>query len=133
MKPTFKNQNYPHSELTEKIIKISFDIYNEFGYGLPERVYQNAMAVAFGNSNLEYKKECYGAIKYDGKMVGKYYLDFLVESRIAVELKVRNELYQSHISQLLNYIIAKNLEVGLLLAFSKEGVKIKRLANTYQR
>ena len=126
----YENKDYPLSDLTEKIIKVAFDVFNEFGYGLPERIYQRAFAVELEKSNIEFKKERYGAIKYEGKVIGKYFLDFLVDGQVAVELKIRNELYQAHISQLLNYIKAENLPVGLLLAYSKDGVKVKRLANT---
>ncbi|MCX6810378.1 MAG: GxxExxY protein [Candidatus Berkelbacteria bacterium] len=51
-------------------------------------------AVEFEKTKIGYKRECYGAIKYDGKIIGKYFLDFLVEDQIAVELKIRNEIYQ---------------------------------------
>jgi len=62
--------------------------------------------------------------------VGKYYLDFLVEGKVAVELKVRNEIYSTHVNQLLNYIKSENLKIGLLLAVSKNGVLLKRLINS---
>ncbi|MFA5158248.1 MAG: GxxExxY protein [Patescibacteria group bacterium] len=126
----FEDQQYPLSNLTEKLIKISFDVFNQLGYGLPERVYQKAFAVELTRHHLEFKRECYGKIDFNGVIVGKYFIDFLVEDKVAVELKVRNEIYQTHINQLLNYIKAQNLAVGLLLAFSKGGVKIKRLVNT---
>ena len=89
----FEDKNYPLSDLTEKIIKIAFDVFNEFGYGLPERVCQRAFAIELEKAKIKFKKECYGAIKYGGKIVGKYFIDFLIEDKIAVELKIRNELY----------------------------------------
>lgn len=126
----FDTNKYPNSELTDEIIRLAFKVYNEFGYGLPEKIYQKAFAVELQNSKIGFSRECYGAIKYNGQVVGKYFLDFLVDDKVAVELKVRNEIYKSHVSQLLNYIKSKNLQTGLLLVIAKDGVKIKRLINS---
>jgi len=127
---------YPHSKLTEKIISLAFKVFNELGYGLPEKVYQKAFAVELKSSDISYKRECYGVIEYAGEVIGKYFLDFLIDDKVAIEFKVRNEIYHSHVSQLLNYIKAKHLQIGLLIVFSKDGVKLKRLVNAisdYQR
>ena len=129
----FDNKNYPNAELTREIIRCAFLVYKQLGYGLPEKVYQKAMAEAFSESGITYHRECYGLITFNNKPVGKYFLDFLVDNKIAVELKVRNEVYESDTIQLLNYIKSKKLPVGILLVFTKREVRIKRLANTNQR
>jgi GxxExxY protein len=126
----FDQEEYPNSELTSKIIKCAFEVYNELGYGLPERVYQKALASAMSIAGLSYVREAYGLIKFRDQPVGKYFLDFLVENSVAIELKVRNEIYEQHQIQLLNYLKAKKLRVGLILAITNDGVKIKRIANT---
>lgn len=127
------NQNYPESKLTEIIIGCAFKVYNELQYGLSERMYQRALAKELRKHELDLKKEKYGLIKFDGEVIGRYFVDFIVQNKIAVEMKVRREIYQKDINQLLNYIKSENLSVGLLLAFSKEGVKIKRIINQDQR
>jgi GxxExxY protein len=66
---------------------------------------------------------------FDGQEVGKYFVDFEIEDKIAVELKIRNEIYWTHLNQLLNYLKSEKLKIGLLLAISKNGVLIKRLVN----
>jgi len=118
---------YPESEITSKIINCGFKIFNALGYGLPEKVYQRAMAKELENSKLKFKKECYGSIKYYDQIIGKYFLDFLVEDKVALEFKVRNNQYKSDEKQLLSYLTAKRIKVGLLLIITDEGVKIKRM------
>lgn len=126
----YNNKIYPHSELTRKIIKCAFEVYNALGYGLPERVYQKALAESLRLADLSFNREAYGLIKFKGYPVGKYFLDFLVEEKIAIEIKVRNEIYEKDVVQLLNYLKAKKLTVGLLLAITSHGIIIKRLANS---
>lgn len=123
-----KNQ-YPNSDLTGQLISFAYLIYDELGYGLPERVYQKSFQTLLAKNNIKYKKEKYGKIIFDNILVGKYFIDFLVEDRVAVEFKVRSEIYQKDVSQLLNYLKAENIQTGLIIAFSKEGIKLKRLIN----
>lgn len=122
-------KKYPESELTEKIIGCAFRIYNELSFGLPERVYQKAMAHCLGEMKIEFAREVYGKIEFDGKIIGKYFLDFLVDNRVALEFKVRNEIYEKDVSQLLAYLKMKKIKIGLILAITSNGVKIKRLIN----
>lgn len=123
------NEKYPHKELTRKIIGYCFDIYNKLGYGLPERVYQKALEQRLLKENVKFIREKYGNIKIDGAIIGKYFADFVIEGKLVIELKVRNEIYQGHIIQLLNYLKSENYSTGLLITFSKNGVLIKRVAN----
>jgi len=118
-----------YNDITRQIIESAFEIYNILGFGLKEKVYQRAMAKAFDSKKIVYTKEQYGKIIFQGAIVGRYFIDFLVDSKIAVELKVRNELYNQDIVQLLNYLKSKNLRVGLLIAFTNKGVKLKRIVN----
>ena len=127
----FKDEaDYPEVSLTEKIIKSAFEVFNELGYGLPEKVYQRALAEVLQEKGLSFSREKYGLIKFRNVRIGKYSLDFLVENKVAVELKVRNDIYETDVKQLLTYIKSENLQVGLILAFTKDGVKIKRLINS---
>ncbi len=120
---------YPESKLTEKIIGCAFEVFKELGYGLAEKSYQSALAQEFQERNLQYSKEKYGNIIFKGKKIYKYYLDFLVENKVAVELKVRNEIYQKDVNQLLNYIRSEKIKLGLLIIFTKNGARVKRLIN----
>ena len=123
------NEKYPHKELTREIIGYCFDIYNKLGYGLPEKVYQKALEQKLLKMKVKFIREKYGNIKLDGTIVGKYFADFVIEEKLVIELKVRNEIYQGHIIQLLNYLKSENYNTGLLIVFSKDGVLVKRVAN----
>jgi len=121
-------KEYLDSELTSKLIRFAYDIYDQLGYGLPEKIYQRSFEKLLQNNSLVYQKEKYGKILFDNAIVGKYFLDFLVEG-VAVEFKVRNDIYQKDINQLLNYLKSENLKTGLIIALGKDGIKIKRLVN----
>lgn len=124
------NSKYPYSDLTDKIIGCTYEIYRKLGYGLPEKTYQKAFEECLKAQNLEYNREKYGKIKFNNADVGKYFLDFLIEGKVAVEFKVRHEIYETDAIQLLNYLKSENIPVGLLIVFTSNGLKIKRLINS---
>ena len=123
-------QELLYKDLTSKILSAVYDVFENLGYGYKEKIYQNALEKELLKRNLTFARECYGKILYDGEVVGKYYLDFLVEDTVAVELKVRRELFDSDKVQLLEYLKAKHLKVGLLVVFSKEKPIVKRFINS---
>ncbi|MFA7244240.1 MAG: GxxExxY protein [Patescibacteria group bacterium] len=123
----FDNDEYPEIELTRNIIGCAFEVYKALGYGLSEKTYQNALSESLAKKQLEFQREKYGFVTFNGKKVGKYYLDFLVAGKIAVELKVRNEIYETDVRQLLSYLSSEKIQVGLLIVFTKNGAKVKRL------
>jgi GxxExxY protein len=92
-------------------------------------VYQKALEIEFQKRRIKYRRELFGRIEYDGQIVGRYFLDFFVEDKVALELKVRRQVYESDWIQLLNYLKSENLKVGLLIVFTKYGLKIKRVIN----
>jgi len=114
---------------TKILIGFAFKIFNELGYGLPEKTYQKALETCLVQNNIIYNREKYSVIEFNGVKVGRYYLDFLINNNLAVELKVRNQIYESDIKQLLGYLKSENIKLGLLLVFAKEGVLIKRIIN----
>ena len=119
-------ENLVETKLTRKIIGIAFEIYNQVGAGYPEKVYQNAFEIKLNDANLKYSKENYCKIELEGKRIGGFRLDFLVENKVIIETKARDEVYKKDISQILTYLKVKNIKVGLLILFAKSGVKIKR-------
>lgn len=123
------NKKYLFSELTKEIIGSVFNIYNELGYGLPEKVYQRALEESLKEKKITFSREKYSYVKFGGKTVGKFFLDFLIENKVAVELKVRHEQYKSDINQLLGYLKSEKLKIGLLFIIMPEKVAIKRLIN----
>ena len=126
-KPIFK-----HQELTRKIIGVFYDVYNELGHGFLESVYQAAMLMALREAGLKVETQVPIAVYFRGNRVGDFRADLMVESAVLLELKAARALDPSHEAQLLNYLRATEIEVGLLLNF---GVKqeFKRLAFDNER
>lgn len=120
-----------HKELSYKIMGCIYEMYNQAGFGYQEKHYQRILAEIFKNAGLKFKKELIGRIIFNDKIMAKYYLDFLVEDKIVVELKVVNDFYTQHINQVLTYLRAQNLKLGILVLIAKEGIKSKRLINSH--
>jgi GxxExxY protein len=120
---------YLHEDLTYEIIGASFDVVKQIGYGYREKIYQRALAEELDSKGLKYKRECPIKIYYKDKIIGKYYLDFVVDDKIVVELKVANDFYVKDIKQVLSYMKANNYKLGLLIIITKDGAKVKRLIN----
>ena len=109
-----------HKSITDKILKVYYEVYNELGYGFLEKVYQNAMY--FELKSLGYKVEAQKQIKvyYKKQLVGEYYSDLLVEDKVIVELKATELLMNAHVAQVINYLKGTPIEVGLLLNFGEQ-------------
>ena len=121
------DNQYKESALTDKLIGTAFDVYKQIGSKYPEKIYQEAYKNKLEDCGLKYRKELYCKLECDGKRVGFFKLDFLIENKVVVELKVRNEIFNADIAQLLTYMRLNKISVGLILAFAKNKVLIKRL------
>jgi GxxExxY protein len=122
---------FKHTDLTDKIIKAFYTVYNKLGYGFLEKVYRNAMAIELSKQGLTVQPEAPIVVYYDGEVVGEYFADLLVAESVIVELKATRQLAGEHEAQLLNYLKATPYEVGLLLNFGpKPDVKRKAFDNT---
>jgi GxxExxY protein len=109
-----------HQELTDQIIQCFYKVYNKLGYGFLEKVYENALIIELDNNGLDCKPQFPITVYYDDFKVGSYFADLLVEDTIVVELKAATEISEFHEIQLINYLKATTLEVGLLLNFGKK-------------
>lgn len=114
-----KNENYLHSELSGKILKAFFNVYNTLGFGFLEKVYENAMMIELRKFDLQCHQQQHINVYYDEEKVGDYYADIIVEDKIIIELKAAETLSPDHEAQLVNYLRATDKEVGLLLNFGK--------------
>ena len=125
--------NFKHSDITDKIIKAFYNVYNQLGYGFLEKVYEHAMLLELSKIGLGCQNQFPIKVYYDNKEVGDYYADILVENVVVVELKAAENLCPEHECQLINYLKATDLEVGLLLNFGKEPqLKRKVLTNEFK-
>jgi GxxExxY protein len=119
------NTNYLHSDLTSIIIKAFYNVYNTLGYGFLEKVYENSMMIELKKQGLECKRQHPIEVFYENENVGDYFADILVENKVIVELKASKKIIPKYEAQLVNYLRATNIEVGLLLNFGKKA-KLKR-------
>lgn len=109
-----------HEEITEKIIKSYFKVYNTLGYGFLEKVYENALAIELRKNGLEVKCQYPISVLYESEIVGEYFADIIVNNIVVIELKATKEISEYNECQLINYLKATNIELGLLLNFGKE-------------
>lgn len=114
-----------HEEITEKIIQAFYKVYNTLGYGFLEKVYENAMAIELTTMGFKVQKQQKILVYYFGNIVGDYFADMVVEDIITIELKANECLVEENENQLVNYLKATNIEVGLLLNFGRKP-QIKR-------
>jgi GxxExxY protein len=114
-----------HKELTGKIIECAFKVHRKLGFGFLEAVYQNALMIELSKVGLEAAKQKAIKIHYDGEVIGDYTADIVVEDRVILELKAIKEIHPVHEAQLVNYLKATGMEVGLLINFG-DRVEIKR-------
>lgn len=106
-----------HTGLTKQIIGGFYAVYNSLGYGFLERVYENALMIELRSRGLEPEQQKPITVYYRGEPVGEYFADIVVANMVIVELKAIQELGKAHEAQLLNYLKATTIEVGLLLNF----------------
>jgi GxxExxY protein len=106
-----------HGDITEKVIGAFYKVYNQLGYGFAEKVYENALAVELSQTGLPVSQQSPIQVYYSGSLVGEYIADLIVCDVVMVELKAVHLLTAEHEAQLLNYLKATRIEVGLLLNF----------------
>jgi len=118
-----------HKEITEKIIGASFEVHKFLGNGFQEVIYQRALVHEFHKAGLEFGREVEQDIFYKDfdDPIGTRRADFVVEGKVLVELKALTKLEDVHLAQVLNYLKAYRLEVGLLINFGSKSLEFKRL------
>ena len=122
-----------HKEITEKIIKSYFKVYNTLGYGFLEKVYENAMAIELRKNGLDVKCQHPITVLYESEIVGEYFADIIINGIVVIELKAAKEISEEHECQLINYLKATNIELGLLMNFGKDAeYKRKVFMNIYK-
>jgi len=116
---------YP--ELSYKLVGAAFKVFNKLGFGFEEKIYQQALECELKMLGLEFTREAYSRVKYEGKTVGRHFLDFIVERKIVLELKVGTGLYNNHVRQIFSYLNDSKMSLGILIMFTPKGVLVKRI------
>jgi GxxExxY protein len=118
-----------HGQLTDAILGAFYAVHTELGHGFLESVYSNALAVLLDAARLRIDREVPFQVMFHGHLIGLYRADFVVQSSVVVEVKANRTILPAHKAQLLNYLRASGLRVGLLLNFG-ESAEFKRVVST---
>ncbi|HNX88958.1 MAG TPA: GxxExxY protein [Paludibacteraceae bacterium] len=111
---------YLHKELTAEIINRFYKVYNTLGYGFLEKVYEKALKYELEKAGFNVERQKPINVYYETELVGEYFADLLVENKVIIELKAAETICEEHENQLINYLKATEIEVGLLLNFGKK-------------
>lgn len=114
-------------ELSYKIIGVLYDVYNNLGIGYQEKYYQKAIAKEFKERNIKFVEQVFVPMDYKGSSIGRYFLDFLVEDKIVLEIKVAPKFYIRNIKQVLGYLKITKTPLGILANFHANGLQFKRI------
>ena len=118
---------YPYEDITHAIIGVFYDVYNDLGPGFLEKVYENALLVELNTRGLKAHSQCPVSVQYKGHTVGEYIADIIVGDNIICEVKAIQKLRPEHEAQLLNYLKATGIKVGLLLNFGPKPQVMRRI------
>ena len=126
------NTQLKYGDITEKIIGCAMTVHRNMGTGYSEIIYSRCLSIELEKAKIKYKKEVEWPVYYDGIMVGKRRVDFLMEDIIAVEIKALHELGNKELAQGLNYLESHRFEIGLLINFGAKSLQFKRLINEHR-
>lgn len=115
-----------YEELTGKILEACFEVINELGSGFLESVYEKALVIALRQKGLLVKTQVPLSVEFRGENVGQFFADLLVEDKVIVELKAVTQLAPEHHAQVINYLKATGIEVGLLVNFGRPKLEYRR-------
>lgn len=122
-----------HKELTEKIIGCAYRVYNKMGYGFLESVYEKCLMIELKKAGFQAELQKPIIVEYEGEVVGEFIADVVVEGSVILELKSVRRIVRAHEIQLVNYLAATGMEVGLILNFAEEKVEVKRKVRSLKR
>ena len=121
------SDNFPHGDLTHRIIGCAMRVHSTLGSGFQEVIYQRALAIEMNFEGLNFKREKEMPISYRDQNIGTRRVDFFVEDLIMVELKALSQLEDVHLAQAMNYLEAYGIEIGLLINFGGKSLEFKRV------
>ncbi len=122
-----------YEDLTGDILQACFEVSNELGAGFLESVYQNAMLIALRQKGLKAQPQYPLSVCFRGEVVGNFYADIFVEDKVILEIKAVSSLTSEHMAQVINYLKATSVEVGLLVNFGRPKLEYKRLERNKNR
>ena len=127
--PKLNRDDLVYPELSYKLVGYAFEVFNDLGYGHHEKHYQRAYSILLKQNNHIFEEQKYYNLKFKGEIIGKSFLDFEVEQKIIIELKKDALFSGKHIEQVMEYLKESGLKLAILINFSSQGVRTKRLIN----
>jgi len=118
---------YP--ELSYKVVGILFDVWKEIGYSHKEKYIQGAIESALNKSDISFERELRADLTFKDDKIGEYFLDFLIDNKIVLEIKKRDYFSKADIEQVFSYLKTTGLKLGIISHFTRSGVKFKRILN----
>ena len=122
-----KNEKIIYKDLSYKIIELALEVHNELGCGFLERVYENALMMLLDREKIPARQQAPADVYFKSKVIGQYFADILVDNKLILELKTVDVIANIHTAQVLNYLRATGLKLGLILNFGKPRFEYKRL------
>ena len=122
-----ENENIIYKDLSYNIIKLALEVHNELGCGFLEKVYENALMLLLDREKIAARQQAPAEVYFQDKVIGQYFADILVDNKLILELKTVDIIANIHIAQVLNYLRATGLKLGLILNFGKPRFEYKRL------
>ena len=120
-----------YEDLTGKILEVCFEVSKELGAGFVESVYEKALLITLKQKGLNAISQVALKVKFRGATVGEFYADILVENKILIELKAVNGFANEHFAQIINYLKATEIEVGLIVNFGNSKLEYRRFNNRF--
>lgn len=128
VKPQINTDEHGLNDITFQINGCAMDVLNAVGHGFHEKIYENALAVAFQKRGLKFNQQTHYDVLYEGQKVGTFVPDFVVENRVIVELKTIDNISGQEKGQVINYLRASGLQLGLILNFKNSKLDWQRVA-----
>lgn len=128
LEPQMNTDEHRLNELTFKINGCAMDVMNAVGHGYHEKIYENGLAVAFEKRGILYTRQAQYPIMFEGQNIGTFIPDFVVENQVIIELKTIDTIGNNEKGQVLNYLRASKLSMGLILNFKHPKLEWKRIA-----
>ena len=120
------NKDIVYKEISYKIVGLAMEVHSKLGFGFLEKVYENALMILFEKNEVPAKQQAPVKVYFEGRIVGDYYADILVDDKIILELKSVDKIIDTHRAQVLNYLRATGLRLAIILNFGRSSFEYER-------